>query len=226
MSVVVLDCEQGSDEWRAARAGIPTASEFSSILAKGEGKMRRSYMLRLAGERLTGSPAETYSNAHMERGREMEAEARDYYSLVSGPVTRVGFVRDDAKGAGCSPDSFIGARGALEIKTALPAILIDKIDRGGFPPEHKAQCQGVLWVAEREWIDLLVYWPSMPPYTVRARRDEDYIATLAGEVARFNDDLAALVEKVRRYGDPAGLHGALAASVEDARRTGDILMAG
>lgn len=214
MTVVVLDCEQGSDEWRAARAGIPTASEFASILAKGEGKMRRSYMLRLAGELITGFPAETYSNAHMERGREMEAEARDYYALVSTePVTRVGFVRDEAKGAGCSPDSFVGEKGALEIKTAIPSVLIDKIDRGGFPSEHKAQCQGVLWVAEREWIDLLVYWPGMPPYTVRARRDEDYIKTLASEVARFNDDLAAMVEKVRRYGDPDYLRSALKSSL-------------
>lgn len=214
MTVVVLDCEQGSDEWRAARAGIPTASEFASILAKGEGKMRRSYMLRLAGELITGFPAETYSNAHMERGREMEAEARDYYALVSTePVTRVGFVRDEAKGAGCSPDSFVGGTGALEIKTAIPSVLIDKIDRGGFPSEHKAQCQGVLWVAEREWIDLLVYWPGMPPYTVRARRDEDYIKTLASEVARFHDDLAAMVEKVRRYGDPDYLRSALKSSL-------------
>lgn len=223
-SVVVFDCEQGSDEWRAARAGIPTASEFSSILAKGEGKMRRSYMLRLAGERITGFPAETYSSAHMERGKEMEPEARDYYALVSAePLARVGFVRDDAKGAGCSPDSFVGERGALEIKTALPAILIDKIDRGGFPPEHKAQCQGVLWVSEREWIDLLVYWPGMPPYTVRARRDEAYIKTLVDEVTRFNDDLAELVEKVRRYGDPDYLRSALKSSLT----TPDILtMAG
>lgn len=214
MTVVIHDCEQGSDEWRAIRAGIPTASEFSSILAKGEGKMRRSYMLRLAGERVTGIPAETYSNAHMDRGKEMEPEARAYYQIVAAEtVTRVGFMRDDVKGAGCSPDCLVGESGALEIKTALPSVLLDKIDRGGFPPEHKAQCQGVLWVAEREWIDLLVYWPGMTPYTARAARDEGYIKTLADEVARFNDDLAAMVEKYHRYGNPDYLRSALKSSL-------------
>ena len=223
-SIVIHECEQDSAEWRAARAGIPTASEFASILAKGEGKMRRSYMLRLAGERVTGIPAETYSNAHMERGREMEHEARDYYALVSAePLVRVGFVRDDAKGAGCSPDCLVGESGALEIKTALPSVLLDKIDRGGFPSEHKAQCQGVLWVAEREWIDLLIYWPGMTPYSVRAHRDEAYIKTLADEVRRFNEDLAAMVEKYRRYGDPGGLRSALVSSLTT---PDNVLMAG
>jgi hypothetical protein len=39
-------------------------------------------MLKLAGEILTGEPMESYSNVHMERGKEQEAEAREAYELM------------------------------------------------------------------------------------------------------------------------------------------------
>jgi len=204
MSIEILECEQGSEAWHRARMGIPTSSEFATVLARGKdggaSLTRAKYLRRLAGEIITGAPAETYSNAHMERGKAMEEEARDLYCfLTNAEPQRVGFVRNGQKG--CSPDSLIGEDGMLEIKTALPDILIEKIERDDFPPEHKAQTQGGLWVAKREWIDLVVYWPKMPLFKVRAKRDEVYIAKLASEVDRFNDDLAALVERIKAYGE-------------------------
>ena len=73
---------QGSDEWMSRRMGIPTASCFSKILAKGEGKTRRAYMYQLAAEIITGEYAETFKSEAMARGNEMEKEARDLYSFV------------------------------------------------------------------------------------------------------------------------------------------------
>ena len=113
----------------------------------------------------------------------------------------VGFVRNGRKG--CSPDSLIDGDGLLEIKTKIPALHIECLMRADFPPEHRAQCQGALWVSEREWIDLAVYWPGLPLVVYRATRDDDYIANLAAEVDRFNDELDAIVERVRRYGAKA-----------------------
>jgi hypothetical protein len=199
----ILDCEQGSPDWHAARAGIPTASQFATILAKGKdggaSLTRAKYMRELAGEIITGEPAESFTNSHMERGKVMEAEARDYYAFVTdAPIRRVGFVKNGPMG--CSPDSLVGEDGALEIKTALPHILIDLLTKDKFPPEHKAQCQGVLWLAQREWIDLVVYWPKMPPLITRATRDEEYITNLATAVRQFNEELAALVDRIRGYG--------------------------
>jgi hypothetical protein len=201
--MIILDCEQGSAEWFAARLGIPTASEFATVLASGrnggESKMRATYMRKLAGEIMTGEPMDNYSNAHMERGKAMEAEARDVYAfMTNADPSRVGFIRNG--NTGCSPDSLIGADGILEIKTCLPHILIDLLLRDEFPPEHKAQCQGQLWIAERDWIDIAIYWPGLPLFVKRAGRDEGYIANLAGAVNAFNDELQAMVEKLRRYG--------------------------
>lgn len=195
----IHNCEQGSEAWFRCRAGMPTASEFSTIMAKGEGKTRRTYMLKLAGEIITGEPTESFSNVHMERGKAMEASAREYYSFLRDEDPElVGFITNGPKG--CSPDSLIGIDGGLEIKAALPHIQIERLLRNDLPPEHKAQVQGTLWTAEREWWDFMSYWPKMPPLIVRAYRDEPYIANLSSEVDRFNADLAEVVDKIRHYG--------------------------
>ena len=81
--VEIINCEQNSRMVRA-RMGIPTASQFATVLAKGEGKTRRTYMMKLAGEIITGEPMESFSNEHTERGHEMEPEARDLYAFQTG----------------------------------------------------------------------------------------------------------------------------------------------
>lgn len=195
----VFDFEQGEEEWFRARMGIPTASKFATVMAKGEGKTRSEYMRKLAGEILTGEPQEAFSNGHTDRGNAMEDEARQHYAFVEvAEIHRVGFIRNGNKGA--SPDSLVGDNGGLEIKTALPHIQIDRLERDRLPPEHKAQVQGNLWLSEREWWDFVSYWPKLPILTVRVYRDEDYIKTMADEIDRFNDELAALVERIRHYG--------------------------
>ena len=206
MTVEIINVEQGSAEWFAARAGIPTTSEFHTVLAKGKGsapsKTRRTYMAKLAAEILTGKPGESFSNRHTDRGHEDEPEFRNWYAMSYDvdPV-QVGFIRNGPKG--CSPDSLIGARGMLEIKSKLPDLLISLILDGEFPAEHEAQCQGALWVAEREWIDIVVGWQGLTPFVKRAHRNEIYIARLAREVDDFNGELAEMVEDIRAYRPPA-----------------------
>lgn len=197
--IEIINCEQGTPEWFAARVGIPTASRFSDILAKGEGKTRGRYLRDLAAEIIRGTPEEeTYTNTHMERGKAQEDEARRLYAFMADadPV-QVGFIRDGRKG--CSPDSLIGDDGGLEIKTALGHIQIERLQRGTLPSEHVAQVQGSLWVTSRKWWDFVSYSPGLPPLISRVERDEPYIATLAKAVDAFNEELDALVASVRGY---------------------------
>lgn len=198
--VEIFDCEQGTPEWYQCRLGIPTASLFHTVLASGRGggesKTRREYLYKLAGEILTGEPMYSYMNNHMERGKEMESEARDMYVFLSDlEPTRVGFIRNGQKG--CSPDSLIGADGMLEIKTKLAHLQCEVLHCDEFPLEHKAQCQGQLWIAEREWVDFVSYWPKLPLFAKRVFRDEPYINKLVSAVDQFNNELADLVEKIR-----------------------------
>ena len=199
----VIDCEQGTPEWFSARMGIPTASEFKTLLGiKKDARdkvTRRNYLLRLAGEILTGEPMESYQNDHMQRGKDMEAEARNLYAfMMDAEPQRVGFIVNGPKG--CSPDSLIGSVGMLEVKTKLPHLTIDCLLKNEFPSEHRAQCQGALWVAEREWIDICVYWPKLPLFVKRAFRDEAYISELSKAVSEFNAELAEMVAKIKAYG--------------------------
>ena len=198
---ILRDMEQGTPEWLAARMGIPTASRFSDVMAKkgprgGIPKGRQTYLWKLAGEILTGEPMDHYTNAHMERGHEREAEARDLYAFLKGvEVDQVAFIRNG--NCGCSPDALVGDVGMWENKDALPHIQIERLLKGDLPPEHKAQCQGALMVAQREWIDFTSYCRGMPLLLVREYRDEKYIAGLHYDIDQFVTELNELVETIR-----------------------------
>lgn len=201
---IFYDVEQGSDEWHELRRGLPTASNFKVLMAKGDEKRgRSSYLYKLAGERLTGVCGEGYKNDTMERGNEMEPKIRrDYEMLTDQDTTLVGFILSRNGKAGCSPDSLVGEEGMMEAKSASPPVLIPMRlkalgDPKYFPPEHYAQCQGNLWIAEREWIDLIVWWPAMKPVVVRIERDEAYIDQLRDAVDLFDLELRRLVEKLK-----------------------------
>lgn len=200
----IIDCEQNSEEWYRARMGIPTASEFATVMARtpggrADGKTRQIYMRKLAGEIITGEPMDKYTNHNFDRGHALEDEARDLYCFAHDvePV-RVGFIRDGDKG--CSPDALIGEDGGLEIKVMFAHLLIEKLEADKFPTEHLAQVQGNIWVTRRKWWDLAIYCPGLPLFVKRATRDQDYVNKLAKDVSRFNAELGMLVDRIRRYG--------------------------
>ena len=205
MPEIFHNLEQGSEDWFIARAGLPTASEFKTVQANGKGGSesitRAKYMRQLAGEILTGEPAPAgYSNDHMLRGQEQEDDARRLFSLITDyePI-RVGFVREGR--AGCSPDSLIGEHEGLEIKCAIPAVQIERLQLGRLPPEHVAQVQGSLWVTGRRAWHFVSYCPRLPPLIVKVERDEVYIANLAKAVEAFNTELDNIVQSIRTYQD-------------------------
>jgi hypothetical protein len=205
MKVTIHDAvEQNTEAWLALRFGKPTASNFKRVLAKGEGKVRNEYMRKLVGERITGQQMNEYRDPTMDRGQKMEPEARSLYSMLEEvEIKRVGFV--DAGFAGASPDGFIGLDGVVEFKTAFPHILAEYILADRFVSDHRAQCQGALWLSQREWVDLVVYWPGMPLFIKREHRDDVYITTLASEVDRFCEELDMMEYRIRRYGKPLAL---------------------
>jgi hypothetical protein len=204
---IILDMPQGSDAWTLARLGRATASEFSSVLAKGQGKTRTAYLRRIVCERLTGKPMETYATGswakNLERGTEQEPAARAAYEAQTGNlVQQVGFIAHDSLMVGCSPDGLIDEDGGCEIKSVIPTVQIDTIMDGGYPSAHKAQIQGSLWITGRKWWDFASYSPDMPPhlqlYVFRVQPDADYIRQLAAEVTVFLDEVQALYLKLMR----------------------------
>lgn len=203
------DIEQGSPEWLQLRLGVPTASNFRIMMATGkddeESKTRSRLMRQLAGEILTGTPAEgKLKTAAMQRGTEMEADARAYYERRNFvDVRQVGFIRrrlPSGGWAGCSPDGLIGDKKAVEIKTMAPDLMIERLQNGaGMPSEHRAQVHGTMWVADLEEVDLLLFYRGMPVNPVfTVRRDNSYIREIARAVETFEYETRSLVEKIRR----------------------------
>jgi YqaJ-like viral recombinase domain len=196
----IIDVEQGSPEWHAARCGIPTASRYKDIVAQGALKVRTKYLSAVAREVVSGKPMENYSNEHMERGKREEDEIRAKYAFDHDvDVVRVGFIKMNPQlcATGCSPDGLIGDDGMVEIKSAEPHILIEYL-KGRTPAiEHMAQLQGGLWITGRKWVDIVIGCPGLPQAVQRVPRHETYIATLASEVKQFNADLAELVSFLR-----------------------------
>jgi putative phage-type endonuclease len=184
------------DQWLENRLGFVTASKFSDVLAKGQGKTRRSYMLKLAAERITGKPIETYKNDAMERGIELEEQARNEYEFITGNTVELsGFVKIDDD-TGCSPDGLVGDKGLVEIKCPLVTTHIEYVLAGKLPPTYKAQVMGQLWVTGREWCDFVSYCPDVKSdkyiMIVRVERDESYIDNLRKEVFDFITDLRVI----------------------------------
>lgn len=195
---------QGGEEWFNLHLGIPTASIFGAIMAGGD--QRRDLLYLLAGEEITRQPRSTYSNKFMERGHEMEPEARQHYAFTRQvELEQLGFVRRTFprdRTVGCSPDAKInGKKAGLEIKTMSPHLLIQLLESGRTPTEHRAQCQGTLWVTGWEWIDLLIFYRGMPVSpSWRFERDEAYMRQLADAVEVFQHDLKDVVERTRSRG--------------------------
>jgi hypothetical protein len=206
-------------DWFQARLGVVTASEFATVMTKGRGggesKTRRTYLLKLIGEALTGERTDGFTNMHMERGHEMEREARDLYAMLRDVEPReVGFLRRGRVGA--SPDALVGDDGLLEIKTKLPHLHLELLLAGELPKEHRPQSQGQMWVSGRKWLDFMSYWPGLPPFLVRVTRDEAYIAELSTAVNAFLAEMDEGIARVRSCG--TSLEAALAASVEAVAR--------
>ena len=195
----IFDCEQNSPEWDAARRGVPTASVFGAVLAKGQYKMRTTLLYKLVGEVLATEHPDAWGNQHTNRGSVMEAEMVLHYALLHDcEPQKVGFMRRGRIGA--SPDRLIGDDGLLEIKTRLPALQIALLEAGRVPPEHKPQLQGQLLVSGRQWIDFACGWPGLPLFERRVYRDSAYMTTLQQELDTFIGELDELVAK---YGQEA-----------------------
>lgn len=205
---VFPDIEQGSPEWVQLRLGIPTASNFAMIMRDGDAKTRTEYMRKLAGEVMTGRPAEgKIVTAAMDRGNQMEPEARDHYSRKNFvTLERVGFIRrklPSGRYVGCSPDGLIGRRSkGLEIKTMAPHLMIQRLESGaGMPPDHRWQVYGTMWIASLDEVDLMLFYSGMPvapQFTVK--RDEKVIKEISDSAEVFDHELHKLVKKIRGMG--------------------------
>jgi len=177
----ILDCEQRSAEWFAARLGCVTGSGMSKIItAAGKpSTTAETYINELIAELVVGESPDIEQTPWMARGTELEPFARMNYELENDiEVEEVGFCLHDSLRCGVSPDGLVGLDGGLEIKCPKPSTHVKYLRKGTLPSEYKAQVMACLWITEREWWDFMSYHPQMPNLVVRVNRDEEYIEQL------------------------------------------------
>lgn len=201
--------DQRTPEWFAARAGKVTASRVSDIMATtrtGYSASRANYMAELICERLTGEPAERFSNAAMQWGTETEPQARAAYSfLTDADVVECGFVlHPNFADFGASPDGLVGDVGLVEIKCPNTATHIETLLGETVPAKYMTQMQVQMACTGRQWCDFVSFDPRLPAdmqiWVKRVQRDADAIQNIEAETVKFLGELAAKVEALRaRY---------------------------
>ena len=197
--------EQGTPEWFAARLGNVTASRVADVIAKtksGYSASRENYMAQLICERMTGTVAESYTNAAMQWGTETEPLARAAYeSLADVLVDEVGYIAHPTiERAGASPDGLVGVFGLLEIKCPNTATHIDTLISEQVPTKYITQMQWQMSCTGRTWADFVSFDPRLPSglqmFVKRVEFDAEYVAMLKEEVIKFLAELDAKISKL------------------------------
>jgi hypothetical protein len=154
-------------------------------------------MQELAAEQVTGRAATTWGgNRFTERGHELEQEALDVYSEMTGDtVEKIGFVRNGT--LGCSPDGIVPAkRKGVEIKNRIESVHVHWMqmqEQGKFPSENMKQVQTQLLVTQYDSWDFFSYCPGLPPVLINIAPDLMMQDEIMREVSDFEMELKALV---------------------------------
>lgn len=205
----MLKLVQGTPEWLAARAGSLGASQVADALAKtkaGWGASRSNIRAQLIRERLTGKPTETFCSAAMQRGKDLEPQARAMYAFQTGfEVEEIGlYPHPKIIGTHCSPDGLCGDVGLVEIKCCGDARHHEILT--GDEPEDRyvKQCLWQMACTGMDWCDLAYFnpdWPAEMQLVVRRiERDPKAISELEAEVSKFLAEVdSAVAELTAQY---------------------------
>ena len=201
--MIVHDVQQGTEEWKSLRLGIPTASELDNLITDAgmprKGEMPRTYRAVKLAERWTGAPLQSFGGGVIEQGKIGEAEAVSRYEFDHDcKVERAGFITTDDKRFGCSPDGVVSNAYGLEIKCPQPVNHIKWLLAGGVPDEHILQCHGGMYATGMDRWRFVSYCPGFPMLVADVARDGDMIDAISEALEAFHEqleqDYARLIE--------------------------------
>ena len=196
--------EQRTDAWHQLRVGKVTASRVADIIAKtktGPSASRENYLAQLVCERLTGQPAESYSNAAMSWGTDTEPFARAAYEArMDILVTEVGFVTHPwITMSGASPDG-LASEGMVEIKCPNTATHIETLLTKTVPTKYITQMMWQMACADRPWCDFVSFDPRLPErhqlFIKRINYDPEMVNLLENSVIQFLGDVDLKIQQL------------------------------
>lgn len=195
--------DQRTPEWFEERLGKVTASCIYKVMAKLKdgrpGADRTNYHAQLVTERLTGAPADTFSNSAMQWGTETEPQARAMYRFEKGEdAVETGFhPHPTIPMSGASPDGLVGYAGLVEIKCPNSATHIATLTGAPIDRKYLLQMQWQMACTDREWCDYASFDPRLPVemqlHVQRVKRDDALIAEIETEVRALLSEVDATV---------------------------------
>ena len=202
----IINCQQGTHEWYQARLGMPTASKIGCIITptgkETANAARKRYAFDLVAERLTKMPSFTPTTGPMQRGKDLEPEALNWYAdrnACRDAITSPGFCVANDGISGCSPDALVGSCGGVEIKCPGMAHYLEIIGSGYIDPAWVLQCHHSMYVTGAEWWDFVLYTDVRPfsGWVKRITRGLMSMDMIAGALQSFADEVNALETTIR-----------------------------
>lgn len=214
MSYSIIDCEQRSSEWFAARAGRLTGSVAADMMrtqkSGAPSASRKHLLMRLALERITGRPQErAFTTAAVQHGKDKEPQAYGRYEAESGEILeRVGFLSLGGVMAGCSLDAFVlGRKGIVEGKAPESATHYEYLKSKQIPDDYRWQCTHNLWVSSAEFCDFISFDDRFPEdlqyLCVRLERNELEIKAYESAALKFLAEVSVEVAAINRLRNAA-----------------------
>lgn len=195
--------EQRTDEWYNIRLGKVTASCLDDVMAAKTTAGYQNYLAKLVAERLTGNMDEMPISQAMQRGIDLEDEAKFIYMMKTGnTVIDTGFVlHPEIDNTGASPDGLIDDDGLIEIKCPNTATHIKTIKSGKPSLKYIRQMQWQMRCTGRLWCDFVSYDNRLPTPTdlfiKRINRDESLIAEIETAVIAFLNEVDETVKYLK-----------------------------
>jgi len=176
--------EQKTPAWDAIRAGKITGSVAKKLVTP-TGKLSTQYKAEIgriiAEEQKWQEPEWIKPTYWMERGINLEAEARGWFQVQTGlRVTECGFMEHSSGLAGCSPDGYVEQDGHIipvELKCPKPSSHIMWYLEGGLPKDHIGQCHFNMVIAESPYMYFESYTPNAAPVICKVEWS-DYTETM------------------------------------------------
>lgn len=165
---VVVECEQRTPPWYAARVGRVTASKAGDMLARtksGWAASRDNYKWQLVLERLTGRPQEReFQSAAMLQGIEREALAVGAYEAATGNLVKTcGFLQHTDLLTGASLDGYLGDFDALvSVKCREAKAHAEHVLTGAIPKSALEQMRHELWLTGASMHQYVSFNPDFP----------------------------------------------------------------
>jgi hypothetical protein len=152
----------------------------------------KDYAFKLAFERISGKLMdEGYITWQMERGHELEPQARRAHEIETGLIVKeVGFVTSDDGVFGASADGLIGDNAGLEIKCFVSPKGVRKLWFADDMSDVMDQVQGCMWITGRQQWHFALYCPDLSAcekdlYLRVIERDEAYIEAMQKDLHEF-----------------------------------------